>query len=102
MKLYIDTSSNKKTIVKLGDKILERDSSVWYSQVVLLMIDELLKLQGRTLQDITEIEVVKTGDSFTGLRVGAAIGNALGYALNVPVNCKKIHNLDLVLPDYDL
>ncbi len=81
MKLFLDTSSNKQTIVKLGDKKLVKNSRLWHSQVVLPMIAKLLKLQGSTLQDISEIEIKTEGDSFTGLRVGAAIANALNFAL---------------------
>lgn len=88
MKLYIDTSSNQKTIVKLDDKILERSSKKWHSQVVLPMIQKLLGK--RPLSEITEIEVVTGASlpagrqgSFTGLRVGTAIANALRYALGL-------------------
>lgn len=89
MKLYIDTSSNEKTLVRLGDKFLEKDSRVRHSQVVLPLIAKLLKLQGATLQDITEIEVVTTGPSFTGLRVGCAIANALATVLDISVNGQR-------------
>lgn len=95
MKLYIDTSSNQKTVVRLGDQELVRDSSVWRSQAVLPMIEKLLKAQKKTLKDLTEIEVedgsrppVGGQGSFTGLRVGAAIASALGFALGIPVNGK--------------
>ena len=80
MKLYIDTSSNKQTAIHLGDKEMTKDSSVWRSQVALPMIASLGKLS-----DITEIEYVGTGPSSTGIRVGAAIANALGFALQIPV-----------------
>lgn len=81
MKLYIDTSSNQKTTVKFGTKVLMQDSTVWRSQVLLPMIEKLT--HGR---DITEIEVNTGPGSFTGLRVGVAVANALGFALGVPVN----------------
>lgn len=84
LKLFIDTSTNKKTVVKLGNKTLEKNSSVWHSQVVLPMIEELLN--GRNLDVISEIELKTTGDSFTGLRVGASIANALGYAKKIKIN----------------
>ena len=108
MKLYIDTSSNQKTIIKLGDKTLEQDSSVWHSQVVLPMIQKLLRTvnpalpAGRCeLKDITEIEVNPGPGSFTGLRVGATIANALGYALKIPVNGKQVDKLDIFEPHYE-
>ncbi|OGG05712.1 hypothetical protein A2872_04700 [Candidatus Gottesmanbacteria bacterium RIFCSPHIGHO2_01_FULL_42_12] len=80
LKLYIDSSSNKKTTVMLGEKVLEEDSSVWHSQVILPMIKKIIGK--RKLDEINGFEIKKTGDSFTGLRVGAAIANALNFALN--------------------
>jgi tRNA threonylcarbamoyladenosine biosynthesis protein TsaB len=101
MKLYIDTSSNKKTTVKIDGEVLERDSSLWHSQAVLPMIEELLHKKGKIVGDITEIEVFEGPGSYTGLRVGASIGNALGYALKVPVNGKKPWKMEIVEPKYD-
>lgn len=101
MKLFIDTSSNKRTLVKLGNKVLEKDSSVWHSQVVLPMIQKLLKSANCELGDITEIEVNPGPGSYTGLRVGVAIANALGYALKIPVNGKRVGEMDIVEPRYD-
>lgn len=99
MKLYIDTSSNQQTVVRLGAKELVKDSSVWRSQVVLPMIKELLG--NRNFKEITEIEVNPGPGSFTGLRVGVAIANALGFALGVRVNGRSVGDLDLVEPVYD-
>jgi tRNA threonylcarbamoyladenosine biosynthesis protein TsaB len=95
MTLDIDTTSNKQTIVKLGTKKLVWDSTVWRSQVVLPMIKKLLEDSKRPLTDISEIKVHPGPGSFTGLRVGAAIANALAYILGVKVNKK-----DFVSPKY--
>ncbi len=100
MRLFIDTSSNQKTVIRLDDREITKDSSLWRSQVVLPMIEKLLKEQGKTMKDLTEIEVVTGPGSFTGLRVGAAIANALGFALEIPVNGKKITEKDFVEPTY--
>ncbi len=81
MKLYIDTSSNQQTIVQLGDKKLVRDSSVWKSQAVLPMLKELLG--ERDIKEITEIKINPGPGSYTGLKVGAAIANALSFALGL-------------------
>ncbi len=100
MKLYIDTSSNQKTIVKLDDKVLEKITRQWPSQVVLPMIQKLLGR--RPLSAISKIEVNPGPGSFTGLRVGVAIANALGFALGVPVNGKRVDRLEIVEPQYEL
>jgi tRNA A37 threonylcarbamoyladenosine modification protein TsaB len=91
MKLYIDTSSSKETQVVLGGKKLVRRYLRGHSQVVLPMIKKALGKRGVGM--IKEITVKTTGESFTGLRVGAAIANALNFALG---RRKKI-----IVPRYD-
>ena len=102
MKLYIDTSSNQKTIIRLDEEELVENSQPLHSQVVLPMIEELLYKRKKTLQDITNIEVNEGPGSFTGLRVGVSIANALGYALRVPVNGKKPWEMEIVEPNYEV
>lgn len=101
LKLFIDTSSNKKTIIKLNDEQLIENSRMQHSQVVLPMIERLLKKQKTKFSDITEIEVFEGPGSFTGLRVGVAIANALGFALKIPVNNKKPWKMEIVEPIYE-
>ncbi len=101
MKLSIDTSSNEKTIVKLDESEFIEDSKTKRSQIVLPMIEKLLKKANKQLSDLTEIEVVEGPGSFTGLRVGAAIANALGFALKIPVNGKNPSKLEIVEPIYE-
>ncbi len=86
MKLYIDTSSSEKVIVGLDDKRFESKAKQRASQRLLPFIEEVLKKKGKTLKDITEIEVETGPGSFTGLRVGVAVANTLGWVLKVPVN----------------
>lgn len=59
------------------------------SQVLLPMIIKLLKASKKSLDNLTLIEVNPGPGSFTGTRVGVAVANALGYALDLPVNGKK-------------
>jgi len=101
MKLYIDTSSNQKTIVALNGRKLERSSRIWHSQVVLPLIDKLLRSTGKKLSDIKEIKVNTGPGSFTGLRVGVGIANALGWSLKVPVNGKKVSPKRILEPVYE-
>jgi tRNA threonylcarbamoyladenosine biosynthesis protein TsaB len=100
MKLYIDTSDNKKTIVGLDDFRLERPTGADKSQQVLILINQILKNHQKTFNDLTEIEVNTGPGSFTGLRVGVAVANALGWVLKIPVNGQKINKDNIVLPKY--
>lgn len=59
------------------------------SQVLLPMILKILKQNKKSFEDLTVIEVNPGPGSFTGTRVGVAVANALGYALDLPVNGKK-------------
>lgn len=99
MKLYIDTSDNKKTIVKLDKDRLEQPTGPDKSQQVLNLINQILKKNKKTLKEITAIKVETGPGSFTGLRVGLAVANALGWTLKIPINGKKIG--DLVEPKYE-
>ncbi|MFZ5365905.1 MAG: hypothetical protein ACOZBZ_01290 [Patescibacteria group bacterium] len=98
MRLYIDTSDNRKTVVGLDKDRLEKPTGVDKSQQVLTLISEILKKNKKTLKDITEIKVETGPGSFTGLRVGVAVANALAWALKVSVNNQKIGKL--VEPKY--
>lgn len=48
-------------------------------------IDELLKSQGKTLENVQGIVCFKGPGSFTGLRIGLTVGNALAYGLQIPI-----------------
>ncbi len=100
MKLFIDTSAMNTAHIALeiDGKRYEKvsESKVMKSQMVLPMIEEILREQKRKLTDITAITVATGPGSFTGLRVGATVANALGYLLGIPVNGKKA----LAIPTY--
>ena len=101
MVLYLDTSDNQKTIVGLDDKLLERPTGSDKSQQVLGLINEILGKNKKTLKDITEIKVETGPGSFTGLRVGVAVANTLGWLLKIPVNGKIINKNDIIEPIYE-
>ena len=48
-------------------------------------IEDLLKEQKKSWQDIQGIVVFKGPGSFTGLRIGLTVANTLAYALSIPV-----------------
>lgn len=116
MILYINTKDQKRVQVSLKNngKIVAKlvENREYGSQVLLPMIEKLLKTVeeskspdvyiqfhfrggNRIWELLEEIEVETGPGSFTGLRVGASVGNALGYSLGIPVNGKK-QETDLV------
>lgn len=52
-------------------------------------IDELLGRADRKLEDVQGIVCFKGPGSFTGLRIGLTVGNALAYGLTVPIVARK-------------
>lgn len=48
-------------------------------------IEELLERSGKTWQDIDGIVGFQGPGSFTGLRIGLSVENAVGYSLQIPV-----------------
>lgn len=89
MKLKINTKDSKEVTVCLEGDCL-RTKNEFGSQVLLPLIVKLLKDNNKSLSDLDEIMVDKGPGSFTGLRVGVSVANALGFALNIPVNGKKL------------
>lgn len=90
MKLYIDTSSSEEIIIELNNERFTAKAKQEKSQRLLPFIEEVIKSRGITMQDITEIEVHIGPGSFTGLRVGVSVAQALGWVLDIPVNGKKV------------
>lgn len=90
MILKIDSTKTGQVIVELAqEKVGKKDQLVETqkpgSQVLLPMIVKILKKNKIDFSELTAIEVNPGPGSFTGTRVGVAIANALGFALNVPV-----------------
>ena len=100
--LIIDTSSNQivRAGLNIGGKefVLERPLDRQKAQAVLPMINELLKKHKLDLKELTGIKVNPGPGSYTGLRVGISIANALGYLLKIPINGKKIG--EIIEPEY--
>jgi tRNA threonylcarbamoyladenosine biosynthesis protein TsaB len=91
-KLIIDTTDRDRAIIALeidGNKHLITSRRKSNSQKVLPMIVKILKKHNLGLKDLTEVEVNTGPGSFTGIRVGISIANALGQVLNIGINSKK-------------
>jgi len=100
--LILDTADNKKITVglKINGKEYIRTKKIKSNktQVILPMIDKILKKHLLKPEDLSEIQVNAGPGSFTGLRVGLAIANALSFVLKIPVNDQEVG--EIILPIY--
>ncbi len=91
MILHINTQDQKtvRVFLKKDGKVVKSlsEENEYGSQVLLPLIIKLCDL--KTLKGI---EVATGPGSFTGIRVGVSVANALGFSLGIPVNGKKIED----------
>ncbi len=90
VRLFLDTtdSNTARVVLECEGKRFEKaaQSPNMKSQMVLPLIEALLQENNLKLTDITEIAVHPGPGSFTGLRVGVSVANALSVLLGIPVN----------------
>jgi tRNA threonylcarbamoyladenosine biosynthesis protein TsaB len=102
-KLYIDTRDNKKVIARLensGKKFeAESTSENRHPESILLLIEKVCTDSGISIHEVDEIQVEEGPGSYTGLKVGASVANALGFSLDKKINGKKLG--ELVTPKYE-
>lgn len=89
MLLYINTSEFdhiKLALIK-NQKIFTLEKSLAYNEnhKSLAVIEQFLKTNKVKLHNLTKIIVNNGPGSFTGIRVGVALSQALGLSLNIPV-----------------
>jgi len=99
--LIIDTADNQKNMVGLRidgkEHLLIENIPLNREQIILVMIDKILKKYKIEAKNLSAIQVNVGPGSYTGLRVGLAIANALSFTLKIPVNGK---NGEIILPRY--
>lgn len=100
--LKIDTSNNLSTKVEIefnGKKYaFDEKREKPGDQNVLELLEKLLSTHEMKLEDIDMVEVNTGPGSFTGLRVGVSIANALSFSCHVKVNGKPIG--EIITPEY--
>jgi hypothetical protein len=96
MLLYINTIDKSRISVGLkdGGKVVDEvfDTNPFGSQVLLPIIEKILEKNGVGFKDLTGVEVETGPGSFTGVRVGVSVANALGFSLGILVNGKKMES----------
>lgn len=89
MKLFLDSTDNTRVIVRLGDKEFVNKVDSPRNQDVFGFLLTCLSKENLHQEDISEVEVNPGPGSFTGTRIGVTIANALGFALDIPINGQK-------------
>jgi len=92
-KLTIDATDKRSTTISLQlDKRIDKITKIAKprTQITLLLIDEILKKNNLTVNEIDEIKVNTGPGSFTGTRIGVAVANALGFGLSIKINGKPL------------
>jgi len=93
--ISIDTSSSDELVVKLrsdSNMIVEEKSPAHqnHGQRLLSAIVKMLKSKDMTFADLASLKVNTGPGSYTGIRVGVSVAQALGYSLGIPVNGKRL------------
>ena len=100
MKMYLDTST-PTTILRLDDKEYQWESGRDLAENLHAFLSDKLAENGADFSDIAEITFMSGPGSFTGLRIGAAVVNALASELNVPLYDHLGNKVPVILPIYD-
>ncbi len=99
MKLYLDTST-PTTILRLNDHEYTFDAGRELAEKLHKFIFDKLSENHASWQDISEIHFMSGPGSFTGLRIGATIVNALSSELGVPLYDHHGKKHPIILPEY--
>ena len=99
MKMYLDTSTFE-TVLKLDEHEYRWQSGRDLAENLHAFIRDKLAENNASWQDLTEITFMSGPGSFTGLRIGAAIVNALASELNIPLYNHHGEKVDIIIPDY--
>jgi tRNA threonylcarbamoyladenosine biosynthesis protein TsaB len=83
-------SDNPEAEVGLFNEHTQLAYETWHahrelSTTIHQKIEALLQQQGKTLHDLQAVVCFQGPGSFTGLRIGLSVGNALAFGLDIPI-----------------
>jgi tRNA threonylcarbamoyladenosine biosynthesis protein TsaB len=92
MLLYINTADAQqvRVAVKDGEAVICEltDANAWGSQILLPLIERVMKEAKIGWDDLEAVEVETGPGSYTGVRVGVSVANAIGLGKHILVNGK--------------
>ncbi len=97
--LYLDTSTDACTL-RLNDREYTRVGKYDLAEKIFTFIHEKLVENHADWQDISKITFFSGPGSFTGLRIGAAIVNALSDQLKIPLFDHHGTKHQIIIPEY--
>jgi len=99
MKLLLNTS-DKTTILELDDKHYEWESGHELARDLLKYIHDRLAENDADWKDLSELHFFTGPGSFTGLRIGACVINALADQLKIPIYDQFGNKSEVIMPEY--
>lgn len=90
MKVKIDTTDSSVVKLEIDGKAYDSDSKNGNSQTLLPYLNSVLSDMGKSMSDITEVEVATGPGSFTGIRVGVSVAQTIGFVNGIKVNGKDV------------
>ncbi|MBQ2659869.1 hypothetical protein IJF86_00345 [Candidatus Saccharibacteria bacterium] len=99
MKMFLDTSDMTAKL-RLDDKSYEWAGGREMAEGLHRFIFEKLQENHADWRDLTEITFFSGPGSFTGLRIGAAVVNALASELDIPLFDQNGVRHQIILPNY--
>ncbi len=96
--LFLDTSdsSNINAKLEIDGNVFEEISTAKTKrpESILILVEKLLKKANLNFSEIDTIKVKRGPGSYTGLKVGTSIANALSFALQKQVNDKDLGDFE--------
>lgn len=100
--LFIDTHSSKLHLALLVDGIVKREiirDDREHSTYFVSLLDEIMKLEGLSFEDLSDIILINGPGSFTGVRLGVVVAKLISYTKDIPIH--TITYLEALALKYD-